>query len=94
MREQSHTNIFFCTPKSVRNVLLLNPKKRRLGGGYFCLFFLRCCTQLEREEEVKISCSGSPPKETCLRSSPSIAHWLVLKGAAFLGRVCGGLKFF
>jgi hypothetical protein len=43
---------------------------------------------------VEIGCGGSPPKEACSRSSPSLAHWLVLKEVSSRGRVCGGLKFF
>jgi hypothetical protein len=41
---------------------------------------------------VKISCGGSPPKEGCLRLNPSIVPWFVVKDAASLGRVCGGLR--
>jgi hypothetical protein len=41
---------------------------------------------------VKIRCGGSPLKEGYLRLDPSINHWFVVKAAASLGRVFGGLR--
>jgi len=54
----------------------------------------KCCTQLLKVEVVQISFGGSLPRETCLRSSPSLTPWLTRKVVASLGRVCGRLRLF
>jgi len=41
---------------------------------------------------AKIGFSKSLPKEACLKSSHSLAHWLVPKVVTYHGRVCGELK--
>jgi hypothetical protein len=41
---------------------------------------------------VQIGSGGSLPRKDCSRSSPSVP-WLAMKVDAFLGRMCGGLRF-
>jgi hypothetical protein len=48
-------------------------------------------TKVKKRSEDKLW--WIPSKRDCLRQNPFIAPWLVLKGVAFLGRVCGKLKF-
>jgi hypothetical protein len=58
---------------------------------FFFFFFSRCCTRSLPEEVVKIGCGGSPPKNDCSLSGPSLALWLALWRVTFFRRVYGGL---